>query len=66
MSCSCSGYPTSLPGWTRYGRYPDTGGDNTYLQHESGLKAADLAEARRMSHEMAAREEKRCKGVAGV
>jgi hypothetical protein len=62
---SCSGYPTSLPGWTRYNRYPDVGGENTYLQREDGVRARDLREARRLDRE-AAREEKHLQEVTGV
>lgn len=66
MSCSCSGYPTSLPGWTRYDRYPDVGGENTYLQHESGVRADNLEEARRMDRERAEKTEQNFREVTGV
>jgi len=49
MSCPCcrGAQPCSqLPGWTWYEWPNSIGGDNRFLQHESGVVAHSLFEAR--------------------
>jgi len=50
VSCRCcrqQGQPCSqLPGWTWYDWPSSIGGDNRFLQHDSGVRAESLREAR--------------------
>ena len=64
VSCSCRGQPCrELPGWTWRDWPTSIGGDNRFLQHDSGVVARSLEEARDLERAAAERDEKHLREV---